>query len=224
MGAPVVEASTKPQSDLTFGQIQAPVTTIAHFMLASRQILDDAPALRSIVDSELLYGLGFVEEAQILSGDGTGVNLFGLIPQATAYSGAFSVTGETAIDRLGLAILQTELANLPATGMVLSNTDWRKIMMTKDSLGRYIVGDPINETTPRLWGLPVVPTNAMATGNFLVGSFYYAAQIFDRLDKVVLVSTEDSDNFRKNLVTLLAEERLALAVKQPLALTYGAFP
>lgn len=39
----------------------------------------------------------------------------------------------------------------------------------------------------------------------------------------VEVSTEDADNFRKNLVTVLAEERIGLAAKRPEAFTKGTY-
>src|SRR3546814_12904145 len=89
--------------------------------------------------------------------------------------------------------------------------------------GGYLFANPQNDSQPRLWGLPVVETQAMTAGNFLTGAFRLGAQIFDRQDARVEVSTEDSDNFRKNLVTILAEERLALAVYRPEAFIRGGF-
>lgn len=224
LAATVAEGVTKPQSDATFAQLQSPVQTIAHWIKASRQAMDDAPSLASTIDSELTFGVQLAEEAQLLSGDGTGTNLLGIIPQATAYSAAFSVTGETAIDRISLAILQAELAFLPASGIVLNSTDWRKIQMLKDGMGRYLFGDPASKTPPVLWGLDVVPTTAIASGTFLVGAFETASQIYDRLAMEVLISTENVDDFVKNLITIRGEERLALVVRQPAAFITGSLP
>ena len=55
------------------------------------------------------------------------------------------------------------------------------------------------------------------------GAFNLAAQVFDREDANVQVSTEDGDNFTKNMVTIRAEERVALAVFRPQSFIYGAF-
>jgi HK97 family phage major capsid protein len=219
----VSEGTTKPQSDFTTELVQTPVVTIAHFMIASRQALDDAPALQSLIDSELRYGLQLVEEGELLLGDGTGQHLSGLITNATAYSAAFTPTDAQIIDQIALALLQSEQALIPASGVVLNFADWTKMKLTKNTLGSYILGDPAAATTPQLWGLPVVTTPAITAGHFLVGNFNLAAQIFDRLGIEVLLSTEDANNFRENKVTVRCESRLALAVKRKAALIYGAF-
>ncbi|RZJ44951.1 MAG: phage major capsid protein, partial [Brevundimonas sp.] len=215
---------TKPQSEIKFDIKTVSVTTIAHWVLATRQILDDAPMLQSYIDGRLRYGLAYVEENQLLNGGGTGTDLSGLRTQATGFAAGTSVVASpTKIDVLRYAMLQGALAELPATGHVLNPIDWAGIETLKDADGRYLIGNPQGAISPTLWGLPVVSTQAMAAGNFLTGAFQMGAQIFDREDARVEVSTEDSDNFRKNLVTILAEERLALAVYRPEAFIKGAF-
>lgn len=222
--ATVSEGVTKPESTVTFDLVTKSVATIAHWMLASKQILDDAPMLESHIDGRLRYGLAFVEEEQLLNGDGTGNNLHGIIPQATDYAAPFTPTAETPIDTVRLAILQSELAEFPATGVVLNPIDWTKIELTKDAENRYIFAQPQTMQTPRLWSRDLVATKAMDEGEFLTGAFRLGAQVFDREDANVEVSTEDSDNFRRNLVTIRAEERLVLAVYRPEAFIYGEFP
>jgi HK97 family phage major capsid protein len=223
--ATVSEGAPKPQSDAHFSQIQTPVQTIAHYMQCSRNALDDAPALQSTIDAELRYGLALIEEGELLLGDGTGTNLLGLIPQATAYfTPPFTPALATGIDTLALAILQSELSFLPANGVVLNPVDWWKLRLAKDSLGEYILGKPSAMVLPSLWGLPVIATASIAAGTFLVGSFDLAAQIFDRMAVEILLSTEAGTNFTSNQITIRGEERLALAVKQPLALITGPMP
>lgn len=220
--APVAETTLKPQSDLAFSLVTTPVRTLAHWFLASRQVLSDIPLLQSYIDNRARYGLAYVEESQILAGDGTGQNLLGLIPQATAYAFAtYSVAGDTKIDRLRRAILQVRVAEYRATAFVMNPIDWTDIQLLKDSQGRYIWSDPTINNGQNIWGLPVVDTNAIAAGKFLTGAFNMAASVIDREVASVEVSTEDSDNFRKNMTTILAEERLALAVFRPESFIYG---
>ena len=217
------EGQTKGESNITYELVTRAVATIAHFIVTSKQILDDAPMLQSSIDGRLRYGLALKEEDQLLNGDGTGANLHGIIPQASDYDPEFAVASQQRIDILRLALLQSELAEFPATGIVLHPTDWAKVELVKDNEGRYIFAQPQSETTPRLWGRPVVPTKAMDLGEFLVGAFLLGAQIFDREDANVEISTEDNDNFRKNLVTIRAEERLVLAVYRGEAFVHGEY-
>lgn len=219
----VAEAALKPQSDIQFDLVSTTAKVIAHYMKASRQILDDASQLQSYIDGRLRYGLAFKEEQQILNGDGTGQNLLGIIPQATDYVRPTGVTpsSETIIDTLRYAMLQAVLAEYPASGHVLNPIDWASIETLKDTTGQYIIGNPQGTLNPTLWGLPVVATQALTAGKFLTGAFSMGAQIFDRWLSRVEVATENEDDFVKNLVTILAEERLALAVYRPEAFVYG---
>ncbi|BBW22320.1 TPA: phage major capsid protein [Enterobacter kobei] len=220
----VAENNTKPYSDIEFAEKITPVRTIAHLFKASKQILDDFAQLQSQVDAEMRFGLKYVEEQEILFGDGTGAHLEGIIPQASAFSPAFTVEQQNGIDDLRLAMLQAQLARFPASGHVLHFIDWARIELTKDSLGRYILANPAGMTGPTLWGLPVVATEAAAfQGKFLTGAFSAGAQIFDREETNVVISTENADDFEKNMITIRCEERLALAVKRPEAFVYGSF-
>ncbi|AGA07740.1 phage major capsid protein [Sinorhizobium meliloti] len=221
--APVAEGAVKPESALAFELRTLPTQVIAHWLPASRQVLEDVPQLRDIIDGELRYGLAFVEEGQILYGDGSGSNLDGLVPNSTAFAAPFTIASATMIDTVGLAILQNALADFPADGIVMHPSDWMRIRLLKDADGKYILGDPQAVITPALFGLPVVATQAMAVDKFLVGNFQAAATLYDRWAARVEVSTEHADFFVRNLVAILAEERIGLAVKQPLALTYGDF-
>jgi HK97 family phage major capsid protein len=224
MAAPVAEAALKPQSDLSYSLVTTTVKTIAHWFRASKQVLADIPALQSYINGRAIYGLKYVEETQILAGDGTGQNLLGLIPQATAYDTTRTKTGDTGIDVLSHAITQVRVAEYRASGIVLNPNDWERLSLKKDTTGQYIWVSVTDGGIARMWRLPVVDTNAMPAGKFMVGAFDIAAQVFDREDAAVEVSTEDQDNFVKNMVTIRAEERLALAVYRPQSFVYGTFP
>ena len=221
--ATVAEGALKPESNYGWELKQAKVATIAHWVPASRQVLDDAPQLRTLIDGELRYGLALKEETQLLLGDGVGTNLFGLVPQATAYDAAGEPAGASKFDILLRAIAQAEAADLPATGAVVNSADWFRLQGLKDANGRYIGSGPMGTVMPTAWGLDVVPSNSMPAGKFLVGSFANAATIYDRMQPTVLLSTEDRDNFIRNMVTILCEERVALAVRRPEALIYGDY-
>jgi HK97 family phage major capsid protein len=225
--AMVAEGNPKPQSDLSFEEITSPVRTLAHWVRATRQILEDVPMLQSYVDGRLRYGLQYVEENEILNGDGTGQHLDGLLANATAFNNVVSTDSPTEvptlIDALRIAALQVRIAEYAATGIVLNPIDWARIEMEKDVDGRYLWVNIQNGGSPQMWRLPVIDTNAMPVGEFMVGAFAQAAQVFDREEASVAISIDDGDNFTKNMTTILAEERLALAVYRPESFVHGSF-
>jgi HK97 family phage major capsid protein len=222
--APVAEGAKKAESSLKYDLITTSAKVIAHFVKASRQILSDASQLASLIDHRLRYGLAYKEELQLLNGDGTGQNLLGIIPQATAYAAPFDPAGtETGIDMIRLALLQAELAEYPSSGIIMNPMDWARMELLKDTTGRYIIGNPQGVIGAALWNRPVVTTQAIAVDKFLAGAFQMGAQVFDRWQARVEVATDNEDDFTKNMVTILAEERLALAVYRPEAFIYGDF-
>lgn len=220
----VAEGAKKPESSLKYDLVSTTAKVIAHYVKASRQILSDASQLASMIDGRLRYGLAFKEEQQLLNGTGVGQQLLGIIPQATAYANPLTPPGTpTGIDMVRLAMLQAFLAEYPATGIVMNPIDWARIELLKDTTGRYIIGNPQGSIGATLWNLPVVETQAVQVDKFLTGAFKLGAQVFDRWQARVEVATENEDDFVKNMVTILAEERLALAVYRPQAFIYGDF-
>ncbi len=214
------EGELKPESTLTFQLNNTPVVTIAHFIPASRQILADAPMLQGYVDGRLRYGLALKEETDLLNGDGGAGALNGLVNQATAFTGG--VTNQTALDTILKAFLQISLQNLEATGIVLNPTDWTAIQLLKDTTGRYLFADPHSAVGSTVWGRSVVSTASQTLGQFLAGAFMMAAEIFDREDATVRVAEQHADFFVRNMVAILAEERLALAMYRTAAIVKGS--
>jgi len=216
-GSPAVFAS-KPQSSMTVVGVQAPVRTIAHFEVAHRNVLDDEPTLRGIIDNELLYGLRLVEDDQILNGDGTGSNLTGIRETSGIQNQVWSagVAGDTRIDVIRRAITKSLLAYYEPTGIIVHPNDMEDIELTKDAEERHLMVMSVSlGAEARLWRLPMVMTPAITEGYALVGSFGIGATLYDRMEGSIRVAEQHSDFFIRNAVAVLAEQRLALAVKRP---------
>lgn len=218
--AMVAEGGARPQSDIKMALLTSSVKTIGHHFKASREVLADVPMLRSVIDGRLRFGVQLKEETQLLSGDGTGNNLMGLNTVATAYAAPGGLVAETMLDQMRFAALQAILAEYPASGYVLNPIDWAAIETLKDDVGRYIIGQPQGDAPARLWRLPVVQTPSQTVDKFLTGAFDMAAQVFDREETRVEVGYEN-DDFTKGLVTILGDERIALAIYRPEAFIYG---
>lgn len=230
--APVAEnpQTTKPVSDIQFELKDAPVRTLAHVFHISKQALDDVPQMASYINNRGLYGLRYVEETQILNGSGGGQNLHGIFPQADTFNesglGGLATARQMA-DDIRLAILQARQGEYHATAIILNPTDWCAIELLKttgvSSSGEYLWSNPREMATPRLWGLPVIETQAIDAGQFLVGDFKNAATVWDRQAPTVELSEHHGTNFVENLVTIRVESRLALTVTRPSAMVKGDF-
>jgi HK97 family phage major capsid protein len=230
VASPQTEASAKSESTYNWAATSGTIRTLAHFLNVSRQALDDNAWLRSAIDSELMYGLKIKEEAEILAGSGSGVHLNGIITQATVYDTGLNVASDTKLDKLRHAKLQARLAGLATyapSAFVLHPTDMHTIELIKDqasNVGNYVIGDPKGGAAIKtVWGLPVVESDSITAGTFLVGAFNSAAEIVDRMAATIEISFEHSSNFTANLATILCEERLGLAVSVPTAFISGSY-
>lgn len=222
--AAVAEGELKPESDFGFDLQTAKALTIAHWTHATKQILDDFPQLVQFVATVMTRGLRLAEELQLLKGSGAGANMTGLYTLATPHVAPFTYASPTRIDLLRMIITQLENADYNAGAFVLNPSDWAQIELMKNADGDYLKSNPTEAGKRMVWGVPVIPSVAMSYGTFLLGDFQQAAVLFDRQDPTLDIATQDGDDFRRNMVKLRVEERVALAVRQPQALIKGSFP
>lgn len=225
---PVVETMMKPESALTFDEMTQAVKTIAHWIPASRQVLDDAGQLQAYIDNRLLYGLMIAEEQQILYGDGASPNLQGILTHngIQTYAWSSGTVGDSKIDAIRRAITLAQLAEYPVDGVVLHPNDWEDIQLAKGDDGHYIWISVTDGGVNRIWSVPVVVTSAVASGEALIGAFSLGAMLWDREDANIRLG-EPTDYFLRNMVAILAEERLALTIFRPesfVGITFDAAP
>jgi HK97 family phage major capsid protein len=213
--SPVAGAGLKPESSLTFAVRSTPVETIAHLMPITRRAAADAGQVRQLVNTFLLYGLAEEEEDQILNGNGTSPNLRGIL-QTVGISTVGSAG--TDIDAVVDAIRTIRADRRRPTALVAHPNDWYStgFLLAKDSQGRYLLGDPRAsiEQLNTLWGLRVVVTEAMTENTVLVGDFRQAV-VADREQSSIYVTDSHKDWFARNLLAILAEERLGFGVLDP---------
>jgi HK97 family phage major capsid protein len=222
--SPAQEGTTKAENAYNLTTVSERVKTIATWVPATKQAINDLPELMSIINTDLPYYVRLAEEKGQLFGDGTGENLHGITPQAAAFNTGLLPTHYNYIDVIAYAKQQIEASNeIEPTFVVLNSNDWWAIRLTKDSYGRYILGDPGIKVPMMLWDLNVVISNNMQTGKFVVGSgLPVAGVIRDRMGMTVDISFEHSDYFVKNLMAIRAEIRTALVIRRPNSYVYGS--
>jgi HK97 family phage major capsid protein len=210
-GVQLLEGDLKQQANISTGVQTANVATVAHFVRASQQVLDDAAALHVQLNNLLQYGCLNKLEALIAAGAG-GPGTKGLLPSATA----FVPTSTDAQDRIGEAVTALQAVGFVPSVIILNPVDWGRILRARGTTGDYLLGSPRDPAGPSLWSTSVVTSASLAAGTALVMD---ASQVclLDRQSVVVQISIEDADNFQRNMVTVRAELRAGLAVFSPAA-------
>jgi HK97 family phage major capsid protein len=225
------EFAAKAESNITYELITVPIRTMAHFVPASRQVLSDAAVLQGLINSRLMYGLNLLADEQLLYGDGSGQNLTGLMVDAGVSDIGGLAVGTAAkdvpgamLDHIRKAITECQKNDFyNINGVVLNPQDWQELELAKGTDGHYIWVTVPNGGEPRLWRVPVIVSNAMAAGQFLLGDWTLGATIYDREQMDIRVSESHSDFFVKNGVAILAEERYGFGIELPKAYTKGSF-
>ena len=215
------EGEIKPESEMTFELKQVNVATVAHHINVSKQALEDRAGLQAHLDGRMLYGLSLKIEELLLEGSG---DIVGFLQDADVPTYNRHQATDTDLDTLARALTQVQIADNMPTAVILNPSNWESIRLAKDDEGRYLWQYPTNEQPPRLHGVSVVVSNSITEGDFLVGDFTNGCQIRDRQQASLEISREHSDNFTRNIVTLLAEVRLALAITRPQAFVKGTLP
>lgn len=223
-GAQNGELTAKNKSDLVLEEKTSAVKTIAHHVIASRQVLEDASMLRGYIDGRLSYGLKLEEDNQILYGDGTNGTLTGIMNTVGVQDHGDRPAADDYLTHIRKAMTKARTSNYNVTGIIVNPLDWETIELTKSNDGHYIYQWYMNgEGNPRVFRVPVIETNAINQGDFLLGNWDMAVTLWDRQAANVRVSDSHADLFVKNGVAILGEERLALTVERPSALVKGSF-
>lgn len=221
----VAEGAQKPQ--LHFVNPTAVVDAlkkIAGWIKITDELIEDAPFLKTEIDGRLLYKLAAFEEAQLLNGSGVGQNQTGILNRAGIQT-EVSANLEDNPDAVFRAMTKISTASgLNADGIVINPADYQKFRLSKDANGQYFGGGFFSGQygqggvleNPPLWGLRTVVTPAIAAGTVAVGAFGSAATLYRKGGVSVEATNSNEDDFTNNLVTIRAEERVALAVRQPL--------
>jgi HK97 family phage major capsid protein len=208
------DSGNKPESAVAFEIVTTPIRTIAHFIPVTRQIVDDERQLRGYIENRLLYGLRLKEDQQLLYGTGTGNEMNGILTDGSIQSYS-QLSTETLIDAIRKAITVANVDEYRPTGVVINHNDWEDIELVKGTDDHYIWVNVTTDNGSRLWGLPVVVTNAITEGTVLVGDFARGSAVHDRENATIRISDSHSDFFTKNLWAILAEERMAQSILRP---------
>lgn len=226
--AGVAEKGAKPQSDDTIARVVEQVGKIAHFMKTTDELVQDAAAYQSFLQSRLVLGVRLKEQTELLSGSGY-PSVPGLLGRSGMQTAIAETSGTLADPTLVINAVYNQITNIRFNAFVepdaalVNPVDWQNIRLARDAQKQYYAGGPFTgaygnggyTNVDALWGLRVLVTPAIPAGTLLIGGFQECAQIFRRQGVTVEMTNSNVDDFTNNLITTRAEERLALAVYRP---------
>jgi HK97 family phage major capsid protein len=224
------EKTLKGQSDATFVRVNEQVGKIAAFLKITDEMLQDAAQAETFLTNMLVKEVAREEENEVLNGSGYPAlaGILGRSGLATTVAAGNSLASPAkfvdAIFQQITAIRTTAFVEPDA--IVVNPADWQYIRLAKDVSGQYYAGGPFTgaygnpspSNVDSLWGLKVLQSPRIAAGTALVGGFQEGGQLFRRQGITVEMTNSNEDDFVKNLITVRAETRSALAVYRP-----GAF-
>lgn len=201
-----------------------PVIKIASVHKITEEMLDDIPGLAQYITTRFMAKLANKEDNVLLYNTLSASEFQGLIPAADAYVDVLADPLVSRWDILRAAITQATVDEYTPTRIFLHPTDVMLLRAVKDTSGNYIGGAaPWSPVPLQVDGVPIVSTTAINVGEFLVGDMAMGAQIFDRMTPSVRFYDQDENNAQMNLITVVVEERLTLAILRPSAFVWGTF-
>lgn len=201
------EGAEKAEMDFEGSLVQDRVQTIAVHTTASAQVLDDETELLTTIDRVMTHSVLSKIEQQLTVGSGTGNHIEGIYTASSAITTYFNEIP----DRIGEAITDMEVAGYAVNVILMNPKDWLSIAVLKDNEGRYLYGNPADPAPPSLWNRPVVTMADIPLGTALVGDTT-KVQIRDRMQPTIFISRDHKDYRTRNLVLILIEARIGLAI------------
>lgn len=218
----VAEGSAKPESTWSVEVKKQGASTVAHWVQFTRQALEDEAQIQGYINGRLAFGLEKRINAQVLNGNGTGANLRGIL-QTTGIGAYVSPAGEDPLISIRKAKTVAQLSEYAPDAVVVSPTDWEAVELSVNDNGTFRASVVTVGAEQRLWGLRVVVSTNIAAGTALVGGFREGATLWERTGTSIYITDSHLGTFTENILTILAEKRVALSVWRPKAFVKVTF-
>ena len=204
LAAVVPEGTAKPEAAFTVTPKTSTLDTLAHWVQITRQALEDATYIRSIIENKLRRGLLNKAETDMAAA----IDASTAVQTATA---TVAQGGLLAAIRVGIG--KVEAAGFVPNAVALNPADYAALDIAVMNVANQT---PAQQQT--FWGMTPVAAAAIPAGKAYVGDFQAGATLFDRGVTNVFLSDSHASLFISNILVILAEARLKSAVTEPLAL------
>jgi hypothetical protein len=188
--------------------------TIAGFTKVSRQALSDVGEIRTVVNTVLRRSIDTALDVALHDGaTGFAGGLSGL---ATAYT---SLVYNTLVDATSEGVSTMQTAGFSPDVVFLNPADWLAVAVAKGTANdHYLSGSYLGRMPMEMRGLRVVLSPSVDAGKSLIADSTHMELV--SVGGFAFEAAYASDDFTKNLVTLLAEVRVIPVFRTTGALRY----
>jgi HK97 family phage major capsid protein len=206
------------EATLALTQRTSTVRKITVYISVTDEQLDDVSGVQSYINQRLGFMLRQRLDSQILQGNGVAPNLMGI--QNTVGIQTFARAGNH-FDEIAEGIRRVRVVGgaMP-TAIVIHSTNWWSVNMklAKTLGGEYVWGHPSEPGPSRIWGVPMVETEAVTVNTVIVGDFQNFIQLFEKNGGITMKITDSNGtDFVHGVQAIRADLRVALPVYRPAA-------
>lgn len=212
--AEVAEGAAKPQAGPTLAVVTEAAATIAAWANITRQAAQDAPQVMGYLDGRLRYSVKRRADSQAINGNGTSPDLRGLLNRTGVISYAPGVAEARYVSVRRAQRLMEDVEAVPEI-IVLNPADAEIFDLSNaTSAGLHATPDLAGPGARSVWGMTQVRSTAVAAGTALLID-PMAVAVLDRQQVTAYMTDSHASNFTSNILTLLLEARIGLAVFDP---------
>ena len=208
----VLEGGLKPEVTLGLTEKTAAIRKIAGYVPITDETLEDTPAVMDYVNNRLALMCAQKLEAQVLSGDGINPNILGIYATPGILTQVKST--DATPDAIRKAITQIRVTGKgQANGIIIHPNDWQEIQLLRTTDGIYIWGNPWEAGLDRVWGLPVLQSDAAVEGTAIVADFRFTLLIYRK--EFTIKIGYSGDDWLRNRRSVIGELRAGFVVLRP---------
>ena len=227
------EGAASGEDAFTYTAVTAPVRKFITTLPITAELLEDQAGAQAYFDGRLANHVMQRLEKQFLIGGGVAPEIKGLTQQTgintiTYTAGAFPATAGGKLRTVLDGIKDVEVnGKLAPDAVLMSPAAYNALVAQVDGTNNFMLGASALAGTPTIWGLPVTKSSQIGgavstTIDVVVGAFgggLAANHVFRRGMEISISDSNADGDFAKDILTVKASLRYALAVYKPQAFT-----
>jgi len=213
--AETAEGALKPEATLALTEKTSPVRKIPVWIPVTDEQLEDVPGIQEWIENQLAFMVRQRLDSQIVNGTGVTPNLMGIMNVVGVQTQAKGA--DPTPDAIFKAMTKVRVTGRARPSAVLIHpNDWAEVQLLRTTDGIYIAGSPWDSGPSRIWGIPVIVSDAVVENTAIVGDFSNYSLLAERKGMTIKVGYQN-DDFIKNQRSIVAEIRVAMVWSRPAA-------